>query len=191
MITSVRQRVLEYFAWHLKRYCPEIPTIIAKQNVSVKYSECVILDLMAERSLGDQELWDKEREEVSIAGLREATLNVQAYGKGSVELLAGLWAYFERPTVVDAFQQANIAVNMVSDVQDLTNVLDNRRYLERASVDFTISYDRCVVDNPEWFDVVYTIATLTTKNNTETKTETSVNIYTDVNIERGENNGEY
>lgn len=146
---------------------------------------------MAERSLGDQELWDKEREEVSIAGLREATLNVQAYGKGSVELLAGLWAYFERPTVVDAFQQANIAVNMVSDVQDLTNVLDNRRYLERASLDFTISYDRCVVDCPEWFDVVYSVATLITSDDTETKTETKININTSIDIKKGDNYGEY
>lgn len=187
---SVRERVLEYFVYHLHRYCPEYTVIIAKQDVAVKAKQCIIVDLMAERSLGDQELWDTESETVSIAGLREATLNVQAYGKGSVEVLAGLWGYFERPSVVDEFQQANIAVNIAGDVQDLTNLLDNRRYLERASIDFTISYDRCVVDSPEYFDLVYVAGTLTTKNNTK-KTESKINVDTDIGIEKGENNGKY
>lgn len=185
---STRDRVLEYFVYHLHQYCPEFTIIIAKQNVAVKAKQCIIVDLMAERSLGDQELWDTESETVSIAGLREATLNVQAYGKGSVELLAGLWGYFERPTVVDAFQQANIAVNIAGNVQDLTNLLDNNRYLERASIDFTISYDRCVVDSPEYFDLVYVVGTLTAKNNTE-KTESKIDVDTDIDIEKGENNG--
>lgn len=188
---STRQRVLEYFVYHLKRYYPKIPVVVAKQNVAVKFPRCIIVDLMAERSLGDQELWDKENETVTIAGLREATLNIQAYGEGSVEILAGLWGYFELPTVVDEFQKANIAVNVPGDVQDLTNLLDNRRYLERASIDLTISYDRCVVDCPEWFDVVYSVATLITRDDTETKTETKINIDTSIDIEKGDNYGEY
>lgn len=188
---SVRQRVLEYFVYHLHRYCPEFTVIIAKQGVAVKAKQCVIVDLMAEKSLGDQQLWDKDTETVTVAGLREATLNIQAYGKGSVELLAGLWGYFELPTVVDEFQQANIAVNIAGDVQNLTNILDNARYLERASVDYTISYDRSVVDSPEWFDVVYAVITLTTRNNTIETTKTKINIYTDIDIEKGDKNGEY
>ena len=117
---STRERVLEYFVYQLKKYT-DWPVIQAKQNYAVEFPQCIIVDLMAERSL------------------RPATLNVQAYGKGSVELLGDLWGFFERPTVVDEFQKANIAVNVPGDVQDLTNVLDNRKYLERASIDLTIS----------------------------------------------------
>lgn len=185
---STRERVLEYFVYQLKKYT-DWPVIQAKQNYAVEFPQCIIVDLMAERSLGDVELWDKEKELVYIAGLRQATLNVQAYGKGSVELLGDLWGFFERPTVVDEFQKANIAVNVPGDVQDLTNVLDNRKYLERASIDLTISYDRCVVDSPEWFEMVYVDAVLKTSDNTKEKTDEKIKIYTDIKFEEGANNG--
>lgn len=89
---STRQRVLEYFVYQLKKYT-DWPVIQAKQNYAVEFPQCIIVDLMAERSLGDVELWDKEKELVYVAGWRQATLNVQAYGNGSVELLGDLWGF--------------------------------------------------------------------------------------------------
>lgn len=107
--------------------------------------------MLSERSLGDCEAWDSDKEEIHIAALREATVNVQAFGKGSVELLAELWGNLERPMVVDEFHKANIAVTTTGDVQDLTALLDNRGYQERAGIDLTVSFDRDFVDRPEWF----------------------------------------
>lgn len=185
-----REKIVAFFVRQLNKYCPDIPVIQAKQDLAVKYSRCVVVDLISERNLGDQEQWDKENELIYIVGLREATLNIQAYGKGSIELLGGVWGYLERPTVVDEFQNANIAVNTTGQVQDLTSLLDNRAYLERASVDLTITYDRYTVDNPEWFDVVFITGVLTRKNFADGTTKI-LKTKTDVKIEREGENGKH
>ncbi len=171
-----RDTVLEFFVYQLKKYNPDVPVVIAKQDYANSASTCIIIDLMAERSIGDQELWHIDSDAISIVGLRQATLNVQAYGKGSVELLGGLWGYFEHPIVVDEFQNANIAVNVAGDVQDLTNLLDNHKYIERASIDFTISYDREFTLNEMFFNKV--VSTINVAGMTET-----------VEIMKGENDG--
>ena len=150
---SVRDRVTSFFVSQLHEMLG-LPVIRAKQDVAVKFERYVVVDLMGERSLGDFEQWDEENEKIYIACLREATLNVQAFGEGSVELLADLWGKLERPQVVDEFNKANIAVNYPSEVQDLTDLLDGRGYQERASLDLTVSYDRTAVDDPAWFDTV-------------------------------------
>ena len=161
-----REDLGAFFTAVLKAYCPDVPVIRARQDVPVPYASCVVVDLLAERGLGDQLLYDKDAETVEAAGLREATLNVQAYGPGSIERLAGLWSYLELPNVVDAFFNANIAVNYAGDVQDLTALLDGRRYVERAGLDLTVSYDRSARAPADWFDVVYVTGTL---KDTETK----------------------
>ena len=150
---SVRDRVTDFFVTRLHELL-EVPVIRSKQDVAHRFEKYVVVDLMAERSLGDFEQWDEENELIYIACLRDATLNVQAFGEGSIELLAGLWGELERPQVVDDFNKANIAVNYPGEVQDLTDLLDGRGYQERASLDLTISYDRTAVDDPAWFDTV-------------------------------------
>lgn len=171
-----RDKVLEFFVYQIKKYSPSVPVVIAKQDYANSASTCIIIDLMAERCIGDQELWNADNEAISIVGLRQATLNVQAYGRGSVELLGGLWGYFEHPLVVDEFQSANVAVNVAGDVQDLTNLLDNHKYIERASIDFTISYDREFTLNELFFNKV--ISTIAVADMTGT-----------IEVAKGENDG--
>lgn len=165
---SVRDRVTSFFVSQLHEMLG-LPVIRAKQDVAVKFDRYVVVDLMGERSLGDFEQWDEENEKIYIACLREATLNVQAFGEGSIELLAELWGKLERPQVVDAFNQANIAVNYPNEVQDLTTLLDGRGYQERASLDLTVSFDRTAVDSPEWFDTVEFIMGLHEQDKKEIK----------------------
>lgn len=149
----MRERVTEFIICVLRELFGW-PVIKAKQNVAVKFPQYIVVDMLSERSLGDCEVWDTDKEEIHISALREATVNVQAYGNGSVELLAELWGNLERPMVVDEFFKANIAVTTTGDVQDLTELMDNRAYQERASIDLTVSFDRDFVDNPEWFEFV-------------------------------------
>ncbi|MBR5172979.1 MAG: hypothetical protein IKW14_06235 [Phascolarctobacterium sp.] len=165
---SVRDRVTSFFVSQLHAML-ELPVIRAKQDVAIEFEKYVVVDLMGERSLGDFEQWDEENEKIYIACLREATLNVQAFGDGSVELLADLWGKLERPQVVDEFNKANIAVNYPSEVQDLTDLLDGRGYRERASLDLTVSFDRTAVDSPEWFDTVEFVMGLHEQNKKEIK----------------------
>ena len=78
---SVRDRVTSFFVSQLHEMLG-LPVIRAKQDVAVKFDRYVVVDLMGERSLGDFEQWDEENEKIYIACLREATLNVQAFGRG-------------------------------------------------------------------------------------------------------------
>lgn len=150
---STRDRVTSFLVGMLRELLG-ITVIQAKQDYAIKFDKYITVDLLNERSLGDFERWDVDNELIYIECLREATFNVQAYGVGSVELLATIWGELQRPTIVDEFYIANISVTTVGDVQDLSELMDNRSWQERASIDLTVSYDRTAVDSPEWFNVV-------------------------------------
>lgn len=153
-MTSVREKVLAFIIAELSKIYPEWPIVQAKQDIPIEYERYMTADLMTERDIGNQEKWDLDEEKIYILGLREATVNIQAFGADSIEALSILSANLERPTIVDEFFIANIAVNDVQDVTDLTELLDGRQYHERGSLDITISYDRAAVDDPGWFDKV-------------------------------------
>lgn len=176
-----REEVGAFFVARLKEYCPDVPVIRAKQDVPVPYDTCIVIDLLGERGIGDQVLYDREAETAEVAGLREATLNIQAYGSGSIELLSGLWSYLELPGVVDLFFAAGIAVLDAGEAQDITALLDNRRYLERASLDLTVSYDRGVTASVDWFDVAYVTGTLSVTGS-ESAACGDMAVYTDIDI---------
>lgn len=161
---GVRKRVITFFVHMLQEILgQDVKIIQARQDVAVPFESYVVVDLLGERSLGDFEQWDTETETINIACLRQAILNIQGFGYGSVELLSTIWGNLERPTIVDKFQDANIAVNIAGEVQDLTNLLDGRGYQERASLDLTISYDRNAVDDPGWFELVHISGKFTNK----------------------------
>ena len=80
-------------------------------------------------------------------------MNVQAIGEGSLELLDQLKYLVEMPDIVDLCSEANVAVNSVEQVQDLTMTLDGSTWQERGSVDLTVSYSRELLqDGADWFD---------------------------------------
>lgn len=149
---SVRSTVTDFLILELKKLYPDWPIIQAKQNVPIEYDKYFVLDLLAETTLGSVEKWDTENEKINILGVIQSTVNIQAFGSGCIEALSELSILLEKPTVVDDFHAANIAVNTVGNVNDITALLDDSRYQERASVDLTVSYDRKALDDPGWFD---------------------------------------
>lgn len=178
---STRKSIIAFICKFLNSLYQESgwAVVQAKQDFPVRPNKYMVVDLLTERQLGDQELWDYNEETITIAGLRECTINIQAIGEGSVETLSLLPMHLKRPSIVDNFSAINLAVNDTSDVQDLTNVMDNSRYLERASIDLTISFDRDVIDNPYWFDVVFVNGVLYKEDNNK---DEKVNI--DFNVEK-------
>ena len=51
------------------------------------------------------------------------------------------------------YDSANVAINSVEQVQDITTSLDGRTWQERASVDLTVSYCRELLSQgAEWFN---------------------------------------
>lgn len=162
-MSDVREKVITFFIAELEAMFPDIPIIRAKQNMAVQYENYIVIDLLGETPLGNMGKWNLKQEHISVIGLVQTTLNIQSFGKGSVERLSILQGRIELPSVVDRFYLANIAVNRTSTVNDITGLLDGTNYQERASIDLTISYDRSMVDNPGWFDRVAITGILTNK----------------------------
>ena len=131
---------------------------------------------MAEKNIGNSEKWVPEKEEVHILGLVETTLNIRAFGTGSVEVLSLLNGYLTLPTIVDKFQEANIAVNSIGSVMDLTDLIDGSRYVEEA-------YDRDAICNPGWFETVFIEGRLTEKG-TNHVIASGIHFEANINIEK-------
>lgn len=167
----------------MRNLYPELPVIQAKQNIAIDYEQYILVDLMAERNIGNSEKWVPEKEEVHILGLLETTLSIRAFGAGSVEALSLLNGYLTLPTVVDKFQEANIAVTVMGNVMDLTDLIDNSRYLEEAGIDLTVSYDRDTVCDPGWFETVLIEGSLTHKG-TERVIASGISYEADIKIEK-------
>lgn len=151
---STREKIATFFMDELMKIYPGWIAYPSKMAEALEDEQYITVDVLAENDIGNQERWDVAKEEIAVVGLREATISIQAFGKGSVELLSTLSAHLERPSIVDEFFVANIAVNDIQPVQDLTDLLDNNFFYERGSVDLTVTYDRAVVDNPGWFETV-------------------------------------
>lgn len=80
-------------------------------------------------------------------------LKTKLYGEGAVELLSKLKLYLEMPDMINLYDSANVAINSVEQVQDITTSLDGRTWQERASVDLTVSYCReLLIQGAEWFN---------------------------------------
>lgn len=161
----------------------ELPVIQAKQNIAIEYERFLLIDLMAEKNIGNSEKWVPEKEEVHILGLIETTLNIRAFGTGSIEALSLLNGYLTLPTTVDKFQEANIAVNSIGSVMDLTDLIDGSRYIEEAAIDLTVSYDRDAICDPGWFETVLIEGRLTNKG-TNHVIASGIHFEMDVNIEK-------
>nr|DAV30205.1 MAG TPA: hypothetical protein [Caudoviricetes sp.] len=113
----------------------------------------IVVDLLSERSIGNEVVFLAETEQYSNAGIVEATLNIQALGDCAVELLSKLKLYLEMPDMINLYDSANVAINSVEQVQDITTLLDGRTWQERASVDLTVSYCRELLNQgAEWFN---------------------------------------
>ncbi len=183
---SVRDKVTDFMIAELKKFYPDWPVMRAKQDYPQLPEQYITVDLMAERSIGNQERWNVPDEEIAIVGLCEATFNIQAFGSGAIETIAMLSCNLERPSIVDEFYIANIAVNGIENVQDLTDLLDDRSWEERASVDLTISYDRSAIDNPGWFDVLVIKGVLKAGADGKTPQQTIFSVSADIDIEKEE-----
>lgn len=155
-MNGVRNEVTRFFISILQKAFPFVPVRQAKLPIPATNELNIIVDLMGERSIGNEVIFDVDDETNTVAGIVEATLNVKALGDGAVEMLSMLKYYVEQPAFVDFCYSVDVAVNEVMQVQDLSMTLDGRTWQEQASVDLTISYSReLVLQGAEWFNKVY------------------------------------
>lgn len=179
---STRDNVTQFMVTELKKIYPDWAVVLAKQNYPKLPEKCLVVDLLAETNIGNQDRWNAATEEYAVVGLCDATFNVQAFGTGAIEALGMLAMHLERPSIVDEFYIANIAVNDVEQVQDLTELLDDTSWEERASVDLTVTYDRAVIDNPGWFETVRINGVLVDADLISDRTPSKVKFETNIEI---------
>lgn len=154
-MNGVREQVLTFFVSVLQRLYPFVPVRRANIAAPEINEQHMVVDIINEHSLGNEVSFDEKEGLTSVAGMIEATLNIQSIGSGACEMLSLLKFYLQDPAMVDQFCCANIAVNDFQDVQDLTMRIDARTWQERASVDLIISYSRELITNSDWFNKVY------------------------------------
>lgn len=148
---NTRTDVLNFFISVLQKIYYPIPIRRAKMKPPAVNELNIVVDLLAERSIGNEVVFYLKQ--YSNAGIIEATLNIQAIGDGAVELLSKLKLYLEMPDMINLYDSANVAINSVEPVQDITTSLDGRTWQERASVDLTVSYCRELLSQgAEWFN---------------------------------------
>lgn len=150
---NTRTDVLNFFISVLQKIYYPIPIRRAKMKPPAISELNIVVDLLSERSIGNEVVFLAETEQYSNAGIIEATLNIQALGDGAFELLSKLKLYLEMPDMINLYDSANVAINSVEQVQDITTLLDGRTWQERASVDLTVSYCRELLNQgAEWFN---------------------------------------
>ena len=150
---NTRNEVHTFFIALMQKIYPSVPVRRAKTNAPATNNLNIVVDLLSERNLGNEVIFLPKSEQYSNAGFQEATVNVQAIGEGSLELLDQLKYLVEMPGIVDLCSEANVAVNGVGEAQNLTATLDGTTWQERGSVDLTVSYSRELLqDGADWFD---------------------------------------
>lgn len=152
---GIREDVLRLFISLLQKVYPLVPIRRAKQPAPAINKPNIVVEMLGERSMGNDVVFNPHTQETSVAGIVEATLNIQAIGENAVELLSVLKPYLQSPSIVDLCSKTNIAINDFGEVEDLTMALDGRTWQERASVDVTVSYPREFIADADWFNKVY------------------------------------
>lgn len=181
-MSGVRNEVITFFISILQKAFPFVPVRQAKLPIPAANELNIIVDLMGERSIGNEVIFDINDETNTVAGIVEATLNVKALGNGAVEMLSMLKYYVEQPAFIDFCCSVNIAVNEVMQVQDLSMTLDGRTWQEQASVDLTVSYSReLTMQDAAWFNKMY-ITGETTNGKDKEKKSADDDIIVDVQI---------
>ncbi len=150
---NTRNGALAFFVALMQKFFYPVPVRRARANAPATNELNIVVDLLSERNLGNEVVFLPKSEQYSNAGFQEATINIQAIGEGSLELLDQLKYLVEMPDAVELCSEANVAINSVEQVQNLTATLDGVTWQERGSVDLTVSYSRELLqDSADWFD---------------------------------------
>lgn len=126
-----------------------------KQNAPKPANPYISLNLSPERDLGNEV---RRRNDgygtLDILGRREATLSVNAFGRGAIDICNSLWLALRRPTIVDRCMGMRIAFIRAEAPQDLTELIDGRSWEERANLDLIVGYSIATTDDPGYITTV-------------------------------------
>jgi len=82
-----------------------------------------------------------------VSGVREATVQIQRYGKNSDESCVDLRNVLSKITVLESWQKEKIALFKINDVLNVPYELDNSQLEPRASLDLFVRFGTDINDN--------------------------------------------
>lgn len=140
----------------IKELLPEVNVFWANQGNPKQIKPFVTLQLTDENTIDmmDEILRTEQPGILKIKGHREQILSVNYFGSEAMEKLAELKQSLDRPTIVDRCFAQGIAFFKASSVRNLTALLDNRKYENRANLELFIRFVRITNDNPGWIETV-------------------------------------
>jgi len=81
-----------------------------------------------------------------IDGVREATVNVQRIGDDSDIRVADFRDSLSKTTVIDRWKINDIAIYRIGDVKNIPQLLDNKQFEPRASIDLFVRFGSKIMD---------------------------------------------
>ena len=96
--------------------------------------------------------------DIGVRAVREATVQVQRYGPGSVDRVAQLKDDLSRITVIEVWSAAKIALSDVGEVKDVPFKLDTNQLEPRAALDLFVRFSTELLDRVGIIEKVHVTA---------------------------------
>ena len=149
---------MKEFLWELISDITGWDCIWAYENGTMP-PKFIMLNIISTSGFGDdrkKRSFDEENKLLKnvISGIKESTLSLNAYGVGANEVLSTLWQSLNKESILDRCFFNGVSVIDASSVQDLTDLLDDLTYEERAQIDLTVSFTQ---ETPDDINIIETI----------------------------------
>ena len=131
-----------FYAWATTALGSTIPVVWAHEDADRPKTAYVELHLSDERPHGGSSMRttpDPITGAIGLFEMREGTLYMQGHGASSRDILSTLVKSTSRPSVIQVFAEAGIAINRKEGIHDIS-VTRQSRWEERAACDLFYSF---------------------------------------------------
>ncbi|MFT9498024.1 phage neck terminator protein [Anaerosolibacter sp.] len=98
--------------------------------------------------------------DIKHSGERYLSIDIQYYGIDAMGRLSTLRNQFNTETITNECFTSGISIYDTSEVNDITQLLENQKYEERAQIDLFVSYPESFIESPGYFENVEATGTI-------------------------------
>lgn len=157
--------------------------VFADQNAPRPALPYWIMKVSVQRGIGidSQSQGVDDDGNMTIKGVREATVQVQRIGTGAIDSCTDLRDNLAKVTVGEQWQTAKIAMYDIGDVQDIPFPLDNSQLEPRAVLDIFVRFSTSLLDNVGTIETVVVSGDFVTNAGVDL-TETNPNLAQQITV---------
>lgn len=141
-----------------------ITTIWANQNKPQPDAPYVTLNIISgptKLGMDDDMVWDSTASEFILAGQRQFTLSIQAYGNDSISAMSDLLSSIDIPSIHTDLSNAKLAIANTPSILDLTAMLETT-FEDRRGMDvqfYTVDNTSITLSSIERVEIEGTLTT--------------------------------